>query len=250
MTRNLKALGMALAAVLAVGAVSASAASASTIDHTFVAHGKYLTLVADPAAPKQVFTFGGAEVTCEELTASGELASDGETEVEEFEVEGTKTYKAPSMTFLPAYNTCTIGGLKATVKANGCHYTLTGKTDAFGHAIKHIFCEAGKQIEISVTGCTVKFGEQTLRGVRYVHEYDQNTQTQNKALTIETTLKANEEEEQTGIQYTATGAFCSLAGIPKEGEDGALAGKHTVTAYFDSEHKEKRGLWTEEKTTP
>jgi hypothetical protein len=107
MIRNLKALGLALVAMLAMSAVVASAGQAAN----FTAAEYPATLTGEQiASEKHVFTVaGGRKVTCEGATFSGTLTSPSSTQ-----------------TITPAYSAChanILGAiLPATVTFNDCDY--------------------------------------------------------------------------------------------------------------------------------
>ena len=218
MRRNLKALGLALAAVFAMSAVSASAASATT--HDFHSHGNTVTAEAENT---QVFTTESSELTlvCEELTATG-MVAEGESE----EVEVHPVYNNEEN----ACENSLIGSM--TVETEGCDYVFTGETDANGHAEVHVVCEAGHEINIVSSGCTLHIPEQTVTGIHY---NNQNENTNEKDITVEATV--------TGIHYTSSGFLCGFAGIPSEGNDGVEEGNSTVKGYSDTTETTQTGVW-------
>jgi hypothetical protein len=126
MIRNLKALGLAVMAMFAMGAVAASSASAD-----FVSGSHETILAAESTKGGQTFTTpGGLFVTCENVGV--EHTTIGTTE--------------ESITAVPVYGTCLLGaeGVEAPahVSMNGCAYEFTTDTEV------HIECPEGKQIEV------------------------------------------------------------------------------------------------------
>ncbi len=140
MTRKLKAFGLALVLVLALGAVVASAAMALTPKFevgtgdgnvTGVQIGANLTTVG-----------GGRTFTCETVKFSASLATTSST-IEKI---------------VPTYSGChsVLAGIKvpATVTMNGCTYTIhigatTGVADTYA-ATTDIVCPEGKVIEFHI----------------------------------------------------------------------------------------------------
>jgi hypothetical protein len=144
MTRNLKALGLALVAVFAFAAISASAASAETKIHGALQTTPDGTanLVGTEVGGDHVFNVGGGigSISCTNSEFHGHIAG-----------------KTTSPTITPTYTNCTFTLLgiprPATVTLNGCQYTLT--THAFvddnnGSGQIHVICPEGKKIEIHV----------------------------------------------------------------------------------------------------
>ena len=195
MTRNLKALGLALLAVFALSAVAASAASAANDVFTSSAAATDLTGHSEEPAfeiPE------GAGVKCETATYAGTV--EGE-EVEEVTVH-------------PVYegNCLTAETFPTTVDTHGCDFILTGDTDANGHASAHIACTSGKEITVTVFESnahenlllTIHIPSQTVRGIAY----DTIESGGHNALTVTATV---EEEIESSCSDGGTG-FCFLVG--------------------------------------
>ena len=129
MTRNLKALGLALVAVFAMSALAAGSASAAE----FHSEGENTTVKASQVTT-HVFKTTAGEVTCAKATFEGNQAA--------------KT--ASSITVNASYTECHINffGTKvsATVNMNGCDYVLYA---------------ANKADVVTAAGCTVEVGAQT-----------------------------------------------------------------------------------------
>jgi hypothetical protein len=171
MTRNLKALGLALVAVFAMSALVTSAASAAE----FHSEGENTTVTASQVNT-HVFKTTAGEVTCAKATFSGTQAA--------------KT--ASSITVNATYSECHINffgsKVSATVNMNGCDYVLYASNKA------DIVCPAGKKIVVSAAGCTVEVGGQTGKTtVSYTNK-------ENKHIDITPNL--------TGISYNHTGFTC------------------------------------------
>jgi hypothetical protein len=145
MTRKLKALGMALFAVMAMGAFSASMASAnfhSESSHTII-DGK------QPVAEDDVFTVNAGTVKCTEASYSG--------------TQNATTTSAVSV--VPKYTGCTaFGFVNAPIDVVDCEYEFTATTTTL-----HIRNVPNKTCKITVTAfnCHVSLGAQTLTGITY-----------------------------------------------------------------------------------
>jgi hypothetical protein len=148
MTRNLKALGLALVAVFAIGAVAASAASAQ--------NGM---LTADgPMTLKGTLT--GAELA-NATTAFGQKTTCPETIYTAHKYNITPHEKIPSgattVTVTPHYGICKIGAIiKTTVDMNECDYvfhlteTVTGTVNDEYKITATIVCPTGKHISLTM----------------------------------------------------------------------------------------------------
>ncbi len=203
MIRNLKALGLAVLAVCALGAVSASSASAfftSSVEHVSVS-GSQTT--------NHVFTTSVGTVTCKKATFAG--TSIGTAKEGQFTTE--------SQTVTPTYGECTAFGFGATVTTTGCTYkfTRTG-TDGTGTPIGpvHVECEAGKKIKIVAAGfCTMEVGPQTPEG----HVSFKTTFPPGNGLTVE---DVDVKSTVTGIKYEGN---CG------SGTNGTYSGEATVRGF-------------------
>jgi len=145
MTRKLKALGLAFVAVLAFGALSATAASAASF-HSEVEH----TIIdgAQPVAEDDVFTVNAGTVKCTSATYTG--------------TQSTATNETVTVT--PSYSGCTaFGFVNAPIDVNGCTYTFNAANDDL-----IITCPEGKTITVTAFNCHVDVGSQTIgTGISY-----------------------------------------------------------------------------------
>jgi hypothetical protein len=220
MTRNLKALGVALVAVIAMSVVAASAAQAKFDTLTMFPTKENVYLTAKALAPQEFRIEGGiGTIRCSNV------------ELEAREGRSTNVDKSTSGTVYPLYNKTetTCGGSpfgKYTVHMNGCYYTFTSETDATGDAEVHLICPPERVVEITGPGgCTIKVPTQTVKGVHYTNETTGPG-------TKETEMHIKLEPTVTGISWTATSA-CALVGIKSSGTDGVYLGNVTVTADED-----------------
>lgn len=223
MTRNLKALGLALLAVCAIGAaVAAASASAADIFTCTEKSNCAATGIATNV------TFG---------TKSSSLSTVCEKETYSATVQSSAT----QITVTEALDNCEMSGLGSyQFHTNGCDYILTGsttarlKTDGVTNetdALTKIDCPKGKMIVSTGSGCTVKTPgvtpadgpaqNQSLHGVTYVKEGAGSTESIKVTFTVD------------GIEYTSEGAFCAFLGIKANGSDGFLTGSFVFKAYVD-----------------
>ena len=202
MTRNLKALGLALIAMLAISAVASSAAQAAPGElHSEVAAGKTSAILTGVNVGIHQMTVKGFTLKCEYAN-----------------VEGTVAKTTTDATVTPEYDICFYGGLKAEVKMNGCKYTLTGAAD-FTANLDITGCTSGKSIEVIDPICTITIPEQ--KGLSHV--VFANKPGPPKHIEASSTV--------TGVTYIGDGMLCGQAG--GHHADGTLTGSTTIKAYED-----------------
>ncbi|HVQ58625.1 MAG TPA: hypothetical protein VMS60_06920 [Solirubrobacterales bacterium] len=244
MTRNLKAIGMALAAVLALGAFAASTALAEGTPEYF-------------HAEKQNVVVTGAEENTQVLsipTGSGPLT----VECEHISVEGTQSgkehaagnFESEFSTVRPTYYNGTLAQHKegataakcnsflgkntVRVDTEACHYKLYSTTDANGHAKSDVICAEGQSIKITgPAGCTITIKPQTgLTGVHYTNKEAGSS----RDITVESTVK--------NIHYAASFA-CLFAGIPSTGTDASYTGNVTAKGFTDEDPTKATGEYVD-----
>lgn len=170
MIRNLKALGLALVAVFAMGAVMASAASAQgklTSDGPVTLDGSQ----TGAASANQLSAFGST-VQCTTVTYTGHKS--------DVTPHALIPSGSSSATINPSYSGCTantsLGVKPATVDLTSCDFELTiGAATAGGGGwgvTAHLDCDTGDEAHVEIYNdanhteriCTVTFGEQTAHG--------------------------------------------------------------------------------------
>lgn len=229
MTRNLKALGLALVAVLAMGAVMASAASAS-----FDSEIEKTTIEGEqPAESKHKFTVEAGSTECS--TAKFHSLSSTTTTGPVTGTLSGSVYTSASLTIEPIYDNCTNSLLgEVNVKENGCHYRFTAgetisSTTTAGSV--HVECHEGKVIEVvrasGFNPCTIKVGPQTLGGIVYHNEGSGSTR--------DVLVTANVE----GLKYSQSGLLCP--GGTGNFENGTYKGD--VTTIGTDEAGNHVGVW-------
>jgi hypothetical protein len=139
MNRKLKALGLALVAVLAMGALSASAASAEN----FHSESATDTVLKGSQVGTDVFTVNAGTVKCNEATYAG--TQSGAT--------------ATTVKVTPTYSECTAFGFVSTaIDVNGCTYEFSSDNSNVV-----IGC-ATNPITVTAFNCWVTVGSQTTNG--------------------------------------------------------------------------------------
>ncbi|MEZ5076453.1 MAG: hypothetical protein R2725_03310 [Solirubrobacterales bacterium] len=145
--RNITALGLALVAALAFGAVLASAASANE----FTAEAESVEVTADQTEEGQhVFSVEGSEVKCN--TAH-------------FATEGEVAAPAESLEVHPEYGGCTaFGFVGSTIDTEGCNYVLNaGSTKTSGDTYDgniDLICSESAVIKVTAGTCEAQIGSQ------------------------------------------------------------------------------------------
>jgi hypothetical protein len=219
MTRNLKALGLALLAVFAFGAVAASSASAVPLFHSET-EPTVLTGGEDKSGAEFGTKTSTLTITCQETFG------------------GTVSEKTPSVvTVHPTYSNCVkVTNLAVTVDTENCDYKLYAETTTSPKtppeeaktktdAPAEIECTAGNNIKITIGGvCTITItsnGEK-LHGVVYDNQGTLKTRDIKVTPTVDK------------IKYKAPGIGCRIGGLQEEGEDGFLTtdalGNNGITA--------------------
>jgi hypothetical protein len=214
MTRNLKALGLALLAALALSAVAASSAPAVKEFHSDI-EKTVLTGTDTPNTASQFTTLHNTTKCATNLW------------------EGTATAKTvKELTVTQTLSGCTENnGFTIDVNFNGCHYKFTleegifetpgGTTHTRGPT--HIVCPVGKEIEWLITvpifaDCLIKIPPQTptIPTVDYTNQGSGTTTDVEVVSTV------------SGITYSETGSTCPTPGTHN---DGVFDAKVTVKGF-------------------
>ncbi len=235
MIRNLKVLGLALAAVFAMSAMAAQAAMASgELFHS----DEDPTVITGTGTGFHIFeTQENVPVECETTTFTG--TQEGKTSKE--------------LTVNPTYSNCFTGGVPVTVTSNGCHYVFLSETTEDPHNGKtdgavEIACTTGHELYFEAAKCKVTVETpQVVHGIFYT----------NQGLTTSTKDVLVEAEVNT-IKYVAEntagiGFKCGTLGVELGTHDATYEGDATVKGYVDngetSEHEYEEGaqvgIWWE-----
>jgi hypothetical protein len=186
MSLKLKALGLAVFAALAAGAVSVVSAGADTggVMHSDV-EWTHITGKQEGSLHSNVLVdhLLKNSVTCKTANYTASV--------------GKKT--ATEVTVIPEYKECSTTDpvYPATVNMNGCHFTLTF-TDLpeAKHHTAHLECPAGKEVKVSVNPpivgeCHIYIPPQTptTGGVAYTNKKHPNPETSPHAITLDITVE-------------------------------------------------------------
>jgi hypothetical protein len=247
MIHNLKALGLAIFAVLALGAVGASLALAEeeveTV-HKFKAGSvpTHLTVTqaggtnnihGEPLNGSQDFQFKTNDkktLKCATFTAQGTVEA---AEVEEVTV--TPEYSNCSAWETNAENK-TVKVAEIFVNFNGCDYRFTNKTTPTTtgtpgyHATVHIICPVGKKIETTVTAFKlpcINIGEQTFHGIKYFNSEVEGRKDVSLHITAHGIVSETKAACGTNGEIDTTGTYTGVA---------------TVKGYSDPEHKKQTNI--------
>ncbi len=206
MIRNLKALGLALVAVLAMGAVVGSATASAASFHS----EKETTILTGTSVGNHVFSSGSLAVTCTHATFKGTSKGTG----------SAGNFTTSTLTLHPTYEGCSdnVFGGTDTVDTTGCNYVFNATTNGTGHLPSNIECTAGYSIKVTAPGCTLSFGEQnTTGGVKNTNESSGTTRDSKTVATVTAT-------------FTKSGELCFLV----SGTSGLYSGTTTLKGYVDN----------------
>jgi hypothetical protein len=224
MNRKLKALGLALFACLALGAVAAQGAMAENDIFTSNSDNE-LTNLTGTSEVSALFRGGveGSEITCKTGNYAGTIVGNNVDEITVHPEYGGHTHAEET-----EHTGCEAGGFGATVTTDGCEFVLSGETHD-EHATVAVECTDEKEITIDVTDLNVKIhipSQDELLGVTYT-----NIPT-GGGPHGEVTLEATVE----GITSTCTGGAlaCFLAGGAVDNE-GVYEDHVVVKGFEDSE---------------
>jgi hypothetical protein len=214
MIRKLKALGVAITAVLALSAVAASGAQAFEFTSSNTAKAGH---------PHEHTISHGTQTTSHVFTA-GEGFGGISCAVAEF--EGTGTGTDTTVRSLPTYENCKDSfGRTAHVSTNGCEYEFHAKVKVNSDlytGTSNLLCPTGKSITVEITSsgsvvCTVHIGPQT--GISPI-KFELGT-------SQPTDIVVN--SEAANVKSTTTGGFFSCGVSEGSHTDGTYTGKTTVT---------------------
>lgn len=155
--RNLRKLGLVLMAVMALGAVVASAAQAES---QFTATEYPATITGHQEGEVNRLVVGGITVECEVATFHGTLAG-----------------ASSSLTVTPDYTGCeTSLGTEATIDTAGCDYlfhagaAVEGSNHDSYEGSVDVSCETGKEIRVTAGFCNVDVAAQSINsGITYTN---------------------------------------------------------------------------------
>jgi hypothetical protein len=208
MIRNLTRVGIALLAALAMGALTASAAS------------------ADPEFHIQMedTTLTGAQITANVLTTDL-----GELKCEVVKYVGTQgPFTSETLTLKPSFEKCRINGENTTVTVNGCGFLFHLAHEEPFEAFVDIECPAGEKLVLHTPGCSITVSPQNgLKNVTFTNEGEMAT----RALVVDLNVG--------GIDYLEHGGACANETVTTT--NGTYVGQATVTGENGAE--EHKPIW-------
>ncbi|HEX5711818.1 MAG TPA: hypothetical protein VFX85_00725 [Solirubrobacterales bacterium] len=208
---RIKTFGVALIAMMAMGAVAASLASANE----FTATEYPVTLTGfDEAGFAPVFTTTAGTVQCPTAT-----------------YHATVEKATTSVPVTPTYSGCTAFGFPAVIDLNGCTYKFNIGAGETTEGTADLVCPAGKEITVTaisagIVKCTVHVAPQTgLGSLKYTNILTKETDPPStEEITIDVTLQK--------IKYSHTQGT-GLGSCPSGAGEGSLGGKVVVTGERD-----------------
>jgi hypothetical protein len=239
MTRNLKAIALALAAALALSAVAASGASAQ--NHVFNTTAGQTAHLTAAATGDQVFkksTDDTKEFVCKKMNIVNGT--------------GTVTDGATEVTAQPNYTECTAyqganttEGVSATSEFTSCHYNFKGSTTAGNptegnHANFQLKCTTpGDAFHTKVTA--LKLNCVTIPEQEIKHAVTYKNITENGVGAIEVAWTPHSIKSIT----PDTAACPTESGNEEVHEDGTYKGNVDLTGFKNTGHTEPTGIFIE-----
>ena len=212
MIRNIKVLGLAIAAVLALSAVAAGSASAAAFHSS-----ESPTIITGTQTGNHVFDAASDTISCTGATFKGTVTG---TEVQSIQTEA-------------AYTGCSFFGVAVSVNMNGCQYEFNanGEVAVINKPSRNCSTEpiTFKASFLGVS-CTIKVGPQVeLKSATY-----DSTEKEETNGTVTVTPAVN------GIAYTQEGGGC---GSHNEGR--YTSGTTLVKGFADSSGTEgaQHAIW-------
>jgi hypothetical protein len=219
MDRDLKLLGLALTAVLALAAMATPSAWAVDV-FTVPSEDTTMSGFGGPA----IISFAGShDLECSHTFFEITIKKTGQSEVKTTKVKDTGQTPVPKETENPMCEWAPLGG--ATADFNGCEYVFTGNTTGSAEgktdATMWIACPESKKIVFTNSMCTIEIPAQTPTsgGVSYTNGTGQNGKAD---ITLIMTVS--------GLTYSTSGAFCALVGLPSEANNAGFTGTVTLEA--------------------
>lgn len=186
MSMKLKALGLAVLAVTAVGAFAVVNASAKIAGH-FTTTTHHTIIKGTENGPNHDLRFIGEDgsfITCTHASYEGAIPSPTTTTQS---VEVTPTYKECSTSGTAPHN--------ISVHHNGCKYRFDSAANA-KHATVWVVCPAGSKIKITHPNCEISVPAQQLSGVTYTAETRPSNK---KGITIDVTVAGISAQYHNGL---------------------------------------------------
>ena len=225
MTRNLKALGLAVMAAFALSAVGATAAQALTVD--VGAGGKTITgeQIVRPEHKDHTFTLSsGRDITCTEARFDGTIEN-GATEI----------------TVTPTFITCYSNDTQpVTITHNGCNFRFYGGAgegpDLLNKVTVDLDCPTGKEIEIHIYSS--HHSHTTAQPILCTYNVHEFVGKHNNTLESTTTATPNQDDVDvtTTLEVVITRKTGSALVCGTESQTASFTAATTLRAYSNDEH--------------
>jgi hypothetical protein len=217
MNYKLKAVGLALVAICAMGAISAAGAQARSF-HSEV----QTTYYTGTQTVTNVFTTTAGNVKCKKATFVGEATATG----------GSSNWTRETIEVTPTYAECTAFGQAMIYTTAGCESTL----NANGIVESLTGCSAGGiVVDVPSGNCTVTIPNQHFTEALVSYTNEGAGASRDFAVTWDLTSK---------FSYTIDGPG-TVCGTPGSYTDGSYTGTVTMKGYKDAGHTEQVGVWVE-----
>jgi len=203
MIRNLKFLGIALVAALAMSSVFAAAASADVI----TSESASSTTITGKQGGTDTFKVDGGEVKCTTVTYTGSFSSG-----------------ASSALLTPTYSGCTFAGLASTIDMNGCQYRGNIQAGSSTGATVDIVCTGSN--EITVTAPSVG----TKKCILHIPAQTGLTSATGTNIGSGTTREGTGDININNIKYSQTAGTAETGNCATA--DNTTGGTYTGTAVF------------------
>jgi hypothetical protein len=212
MFRNSIRAALLCAALCMLGAVTTSSA--------FAAAGEF-TINQPPGASQAAIT--GEQRAQEIITVKNTAGSAVQIKCSVASFEGTWSKGSDTvfdLTLTGTYSGCTLGGLAATVKMNGCKTTLRG-TAVQTATVDIVGCTPGKTMTVTKGNCTISFPEQA--GLSHYIFISEGSASEMDLIAQETV---------SGMKSIQTGSECPAPGATQS--EGTHSGSTTIKAFIDT----------------
>lgn len=235
MTRNLKAIGLALVAILAMGALVAGNASAA--GERFHSEIEKTILTGETeAGTEDHFRAGSLEITCKKTISRGTLVGAG----------NAGNFVATEITAHPTFIECSdnVFGGTDVVDSAGCNTVVKAETNASKHLPLEIECTTGAAIKVTAPGCTLSFGSQKAGG-GFIVKNEGSGSTRSTTGTLTATLAFTKSGFSCGLISATIGEYISKGigkGFVDNGRTGEIDEAASTAVYTEGAQV---GLWWE-----
>jgi hypothetical protein len=224
MTSKMKTLALAVFAIAAMSMVGAATAQAGVGELHITKSGSANYDLTGEQVGEHAFTLPGIGPFGSDLVTNCKKANFEGTNTGTWDQVGNQTTSTEG-TVTGLYTECRTTLGSATVKMNGCKYTLTGGAAALTANVDITGCTTGKKIEITSAGCLITVKEQgPLAHMTFTNEGSGDTQD----VKVNITVSGIHWE----IEKDPAGSGCLIA--KQTGTNGQYKGNATFKAHEDT----------------